>query len=323
MMWHDQWQHAFGAPPPDATSREVSVQEVLAELISGHRCAWFEPYEPTDRGKALLQALSRAAFGDAAEDIPWFVSEYELPVPPAWRTDIPFTYRCPDFACGDGRRVLIVELKTERGSYQGRQMSDYLRLARHKLPDSWTDVALLAPHRPGAKPQRDDRQRYAELTWADVPDFLTASFPGDGRAERLAAFLAADLATPHRAASTRQSQEGAREPVASQQEVDDADRCQAAVLHALCLAPSVAAAKSGDRTERGIDVAFQTVDVARRAQKRITQALAEAGFAEQVSVWLWQPSSTGVPTTEAGATAGRELRLAPRLRRKKHHLVSR
>ena len=73
------------------------------------------------------------AFGDHG-DAAWFVSEFYLPVPEAWRTEIPYTYRCPDFSCGAGDRVLIVELKTEQaGSHSARQMVDYLRLVRHKL----------------------------------------------------------------------------------------------------------------------------------------------------------------------------------------------
>ena len=177
---------------------------------SWRRCAWFEPYEPTPSGKAFLTALWRQSFGDDSQDVEWFVSEYELPVPPAWRADTPFTYRCPDFACGNGSRVFIVELKTERGSYQPRQMADYLRLTRYKLPDHWTDLALLGPHRPGATPAHDERQRYAELTWAGIPDLLRSSFPGDNGSARLCAFLAQDLALaaarprkPTRAAGAR------------------------------------------------------------------------------------------------------------------------
>lgn len=312
VRWHEHWLGAFGAPPVDPTSREVSVQEVLAELIAGHRCAWFEPYEPTGAGRAFLRGLWAAAVGDAGEQLPWFVSEYALPVPPAWRSDIPFTYRCPDFACGDGSRVLIVELKTERGSYQPRQMADYLRLARHKLPDCWTDVVLLGPHRPGASPPHDDRQRYAELTWAGVPALLREHFPNDVRAAQLCAFLGVELARLPSAAVSR-----AAVPVVVDDPVDveDAARGDAAVAHALRLAPSIATAAAGDRTERGIDVEFPTVETARHAQLRIAAALEEGGWADRVSVWLWQPSSSGKPTTDAGAAAGRELRLAPRLAR--------
>jgi hypothetical protein len=75
VRWHGHWLETFGVPPPDPTSREVSVQEVLAELIAGHRCAWFELYEPTEQGEQFLHALSRQAFGDANGAVRWFVSE--------------------------------------------------------------------------------------------------------------------------------------------------------------------------------------------------------------------------------------------------------
>lgn len=309
MTWQQDWVDVFGETPPDPTSREVSVQEVLAALIAGQRCAWFETYQPTDQGRAFLQGLWECAFGSGGP-VSWFVSEFELPVPSLWRADIPFTYRCPDFACGGEKQVLIVELKTERGSYSARQMADYLRLARHKLPDCRTDVVLLAPHRPGAMPSRDERQRYGELTWADVVELLPASFPGGGRAQQLTAFLLSDLARP------LESPGGIPAPRHGETGHDDdagrVARCQAAVMSALQLAPDVAAAKLGDHTNRGIDVAFATVDDARRAQQQVAQALQDADFGPQVSVWLWQITSGGQPTTDAGAETGRELRLAPR-----------
>lgn len=318
MSWLDQWLRSFGADPMDPTSREVCVQEVLAELIAGQRCAWFKSYSPTDQGRAFLASLWREAFSEGAPPISWFVSEYELPVPPAWREEIPFTYRCPDFACGDADRVLIVELKTERGSYSARQMADYLRLARHRLPQASTDVVLLGPHAPGAQPDHDARQRYAELTWTQVPALLAATFPGVPRAEQLSDFLGADLAM-HAARASRPTQDPPQDPVtttAPEEDVEQVERCAAAVLHALRMAPSLVAADS-HRLERGIDVAFPSVAAAREGKASVAAALRDASVGELVSVWLWQPSSTGRPTTEAGAETGVELRLAPR--RGKHN----
>jgi hypothetical protein len=74
-----------------------------------------------------------------------------------WRSDIPFAHRCPDFACGTDVRVLIVELKIERGTYQGAHKADYLRLVRRKLPRT-SATSHCSVH--------DDSQRYAELTLA-------------------------------------------------------------------------------------------------------------------------------------------------------------
>ena len=199
--------------------------------------------------------------------------------------------------------MLIIELKTERGSYQRRQMADYLRLARYKLPESWTDVILLGPHRPGASPNHDGRQRYAELTWADVPALLHRHFGDDPRASQLSAFLNAGLAHPS-ASSALVSR--------ALDTVDDVPLGDAAVGHALRLAPSVAKSAASDRTERGIDVEFPTVESARSAQGRVAAALDDAGWSDRVSVWLWQPASSGKPSTDAGALSGRELRLAPR-----------
>ena len=86
-------------------------------------------------------------------------------------------------------------------------------------------------------------------------------------------------------------------------------------MHAFRLAPSVAAARAGDRTERGIDVEFPTEAAARNAKAPIIEALRAEGFAELADVWLWRPESGGGPATTAGHRPRRELRLAPRLRR--------
>ena len=303
--WQDVWLDVFGSPPTDRTSREVSVQDVLTVLIAGKRLAWFKAERPTTTGSDFLRSMWRRGFGDAPEgDVEWFVSEYDLPVPPEWRDDIGLTYGCPDFACAVGDRVLIIELKTERRSYRRRQISDYLRLVRRKLPTAWTDVALLGPHRPNADPARDERQRYAEWTWHDIPDQLAEAFPDDDLAARLQTFLRDDLARPD-----------AVEPAVTTAvgEVTKTDRVDAAVAHALRMAPSVAEARPGDQVERGIDVAFPSVETAREAQQAVYAALDREGLSERVSVWLWQPSSLGVPATPAGRDTGRELRLAPKV----------
>jgi hypothetical protein len=318
MDWRESWESLFGEAPTDPTSREVSVQDVLATLIAGRKPVWFEAYGPTEGGRRFLEGLWAMGFGSGPGNaIEWFVSEYELPVPLEWREEIGLTYGCPDLACGVGDRVLIVELKTERGSYRARQMSDYLRLARHKHPDCWTDVALLGPHAPGAEPVHDDRQRYAELTWRDIASLLGTSFDGDRQAARLAEFLSVELARPLMGEPPFPSEKRPAVSVAEVQlqevEVSVQDKVEASVSHALRMAPSVASAKASDKTERGIDVEFSSDDEARTAQRAVKQALEENGYADTVSVWLWRPSSSGTPLTEAGKATDRELRLAPKL----------
>ena len=303
--WRDVWDATVGIPPVDGTSREVSVQEVLAELIAGRRCAWFVVNEPTREGAAFLTSLWRAAFGTAPAGIDWFTSEYELRVPEEWRAEIPFTYRCPDFACGTGEWVLVLELKTERRSYSPQQMRDYLRLARHRLPTAMTDVWLLGPHRPNASPPHDDKQRYGELTWHDVVRPLRESFAEHAVAEGLARFLEAGLA------AAAQGEGGALAPKSPAPILPVSDVAAAAAAHATRMAPSVAGARGGDKVERGIDVELWSPQVAREARSAVTDALEAGGWSDRVSVWQWTPASTGAPSTPAGDAAGRELRLAP------------
>lgn len=313
MTWQEFWYEIFGLDPPDRTSREVSVQETLAFLITGRKAAWFVQYVPTDEGATFLRALWVKAFGDApSEPFDWFVSEYELPVPVKWRDEIGLTYGCPDVACRSADRILIVELKTEAGSYRRRQMPDYLRLARCKHPTESLDLALLGPGRPPDAPACDDRQRYAELTWSEVPVLLSECFPGDVVASGLARFLTDGLALRSRperpAPSLAQFGSHVTSPPAGG---GNNARVAAAIEHALQLAPSVAGARPDDSTERGIDVAFAFDSDAQAARLAVKQALADHGFARRVTVWLWRRESTGKPATPAGAKEGRELRLAP------------
>lgn len=134
----------FGGEPTDRTSREVSVQDVLAELIAGQRAPWFQIFEPTGGGQDFLRSIARLAFDDEpVAPLSWFVSEYALPVPDEWRAEIGVSYGCPDFACGHEGYTFVIELKTERGSYRRCQMSDYLRLARRLHPDDRIDMVLL------------------------------------------------------------------------------------------------------------------------------------------------------------------------------------
>lgn len=257
MSWQEFWSETFGFDPPDRTSREVSVQEILAFLITGRKAAWLLPYDPTDDGATFLRALWAKAFGNAPDGpFDWFVSEYELPVPLEWRDEIGFTYRCPDLACRSADRILIVELKTEPGSYRRRQMSDYLRLARSKHPTERLDVGLLGPVRASDAPACDDRQRYAELTWSEIPQLLTGSFPGNVTGSGLAHFLTDGLTLPSQPGVAPSSRAPSKhDPIVA-----------TAIEHALQLAPSVAEARPGDGTERGIDVAFSSKrDVAWRS----------------------------------------------------------
>ena len=134
MTWQATWWEIFGEEPPIPGSREESVQDVLSTLVAGRDCAWFEPYTPTGDGAGFLTALWLMAFDAEVGEPEWFVSEYALPVPPEWREAIPYTYRCVDLACGDRERLLIVELKTEAGSYRADQIPDYLRRCDTAIP---------------------------------------------------------------------------------------------------------------------------------------------------------------------------------------------
>ena len=181
--WRITWHGIFGQPPSRPSSREESAQVVLAGLLFGVSPANFLRYPPTPEGVRFLAEVWSAAFGAGPGlHVSWAVNEYRMPVPPDLRGEIPFTYRCPDLACGVGEdRVVIVELKTEPNSYDPGQITDYLRLAHRMHPEAHVDVILLATHRPGGSPTRSHNQRYAELTWAEVAPMFGTSFEGTRR----------------------------------------------------------------------------------------------------------------------------------------------
>jgi hypothetical protein len=303
MTWHRYWHGAFGGSPPRPSSREESVQDVLAELFVGVRPPWFLPHTPTAGGKRLLHELHRAAFPDGSNaDATWVVSEYQLPVPAEWRAEIGLTYGCPDFACAMGERIVILELKTERGSYRARQAADYLRLARSLHPKAPVDLVLLGPHRPGAKPPLQEAQRYAEMTWDQVPPMLREALPGCGLAGQLGRFIEDNFITP-RSPETAVERSNPTEQVS--------DRIATAIDQALHIAPTLVARPAEPDSQRGIDVVFANEADARAAESHIRSALTAAGH-ERVTTWLWRGSSGGTPTTPSGRDSGMELRLAPR-----------
>ncbi len=192
-------------------------------------------------------------------------------------------------------------------------MSDYLRLARFKHPTERLDVGLLGPVRTSDAPACDDRQRYAEMTWPEIPELLTRSFPGNVMGSGLAHFLTDGLALSSRpqVPPPSRAQSKLAAPFAGRAAVSHDPMVAAAVEHALQLAPSVAEARPGDSTERGIDVVFASERDARGARLAVKQALAENRFQGRITVWVWRTESTGKPLTPAGAEQGRELRLAP------------
>jgi hypothetical protein len=224
-----------------------------------------------------------------------------------WREEIGLTYGCPDFACGTEDRILIIELKTERGSYRARQASDYLRLARRLHPAAPIDFILLAGHRPRASPICDGQQRYAEMTWAQLPELLQVAVPDSPLAPQLAAFIASSL---NPAPDLHEMTSPSDQPPPSAL-LDDL--IATAADQALHIAPALQANPTDNSAERGIDVRFASNRDARAAEARIRGALTAAGYTS-VTTWLWQRSSGGTPTTPAGRETGIELRLAPKRR---------
>lgn len=309
IWWHEAWLDCVGSPPARPSSREESVQQLLAQLLLGRTPADFMRYPLTTAGHRVITAIWRRAFHDVPSEIDWFVSEYELPVPPEWRDEIRLTYRAPDFACGVGNRILIIELKTEWGSYAKAQITDFLRLARRLHPDAHIDLLLLEERIRGASQDLDGRQRYAEMTWSQLASILRTEVPEQDLAIGLYRFLDTSLAGGSAAqsgatcASQPQSLSQATAPLRA--------LIATAVDQALRMAPALEAAPTDTRLARGIDVPFESVADLRVAEVSVREALEATGHAG-ISTWLWRTTSSGPPATPAGRDSGFELRLQPK-----------
>jgi len=292
MTWPDTWRAIFGSDPPKPSSREESVQEVLARLIAGRAAKWFEPYETTPGGACFLAGVAEAAFADAPSTPPdWFVSEYELPVPDDDRLRRGKTYGCPDFAAAWGRRLVVIELKTERGSVRAAQPVGYLELAALKHPGWLVDLVLFGPHRPLLAPPLGEGQRYGELTWADVVSLLASCWPDDESASRLAAFLSDQFpAVP-----------AAREPGPA-----SAGPPPLALEAARLAVEQAGAFLAGERTAAALDLRFDAADDARAVARAVN---AQLSVKSPWSLWVWTTTTGGQPLTEAGRASGIEVRL--------------
>lgn len=299
--WHKPWLEAFGSPPTSPTSREESAQEVLSNIFLGLSPAYFLRYAVTPDGERVVKAIWAEAFGSPpAGNLDWLVSEYELPVPREWREETGLSYRAPDLVCGVGSHILILELKTEWRSYSKAQISDFFRLARRLHPDAQIDLILLEERLRGAHQKLDARQRYAELTWAQVATVLRTELPDRDLPVRLASFIDASLPgtrPPAKAMSVL-------EETAAQQE----NLVSTAIDQALHIAPAIELDPNNKNLIRGIDVPFGSESDARDAEAAIRQALVRSGH-HGVTTWLWRGASGGVPATPAGRDTGIELRL--------------
>ncbi len=143
-------------------------------------------------------------------------------------------------------------------------------------------------------PTLDGRQRYAKLTWTDILPINADVFCDDPLAAKLTEFL-----------DTVVIPAPAMKPA-----LEPNDRIDAAVFHAMRIAPALNGKVGDTKADRGKDVAFIDVEEARVAERAIRAALADAGL-EKVTTWLWRPQSSGTPQTDSGAEVGFELRLAP------------
>lgn len=137
---------------------EEYVQRLLTMLIlDAPYPRWNSAHPPSPRGAQFLESLEELSYGDAG---PWtepdFVDELDLP----GRHDGE-RGSAPDWAVRDGRRLWMIELKTEAGSHRPAQLPAYYELGRHHHPAHRIDLTYLTgplrkdpPPAPGGRASR-------------------------------------------------------------------------------------------------------------------------------------------------------------------------
>lgn len=118
-----------------------------------------------DQGVAFFKALDLLSFGTTSwTTAPTFIDEITMPK----RLDDELS-ASPDWTLVFDDRVWMIELKTERGSHRASQIPHYLDLASHHYPGRALDVTHLTGPLVKPPPPLGSGQRYAHLTWDQVP----------------------------------------------------------------------------------------------------------------------------------------------------------
>ncbi len=162
--------------------REEFLQRLVTTLIcGGDPPRWNTPCRPSARGIRFLKLLDILAHGietPAHDDDPdVFVDEYLLP-----KVDASAKDGWPDWAVlWPGRRVWIIELKTERGSHRADQLSYYLALAAAAHAGLPIDLTYITGPLSKPEPELIQGQRYSHLQWTQVLELIEAAWGADDR----------------------------------------------------------------------------------------------------------------------------------------------
>jgi hypothetical protein len=151
------------------SGREAYVEMLLASLIVGTRPPKMnKPFSPSQMGIRILQEIDAKSFGilQWTED-PKFVWELCLVKRPQDQEN-----RWPDLAVLWPNRILLLELKVERGSIRKEQVEDYIDLAQYHYPSRQIDLILITTDPVERVPRIPENARYKNLTWKEVAQII-------------------------------------------------------------------------------------------------------------------------------------------------------
>jgi hypothetical protein len=295
-------------------NRECFVQHALACLIVGGRPPGSnKAAAPSPRGRKFLNRLDNAAFGrsDWTSEVR-FVCEFKLP-----KALDAAENRWPDFGVYDGRRLMLIELKTEYGSVRRGQLQEQVNLARHHHPERRVDLLYIAPDEAVDERVTCTDGKFATLRWAqvasDVLNVWGAESPTlaeHGYAhlfaeylQQLEPFQTQRIPSPIRGRRTR----AAPTDTATIPKTDRADDTHRVVLAAMRCESS--------KRQQVADVLWPSEAVAESFLVQARTLIQEHNRLApspilHASPWVWTPRQRGSALTDSGRATGVELRFS-------------
>lgn len=280
---------------------EGTAQRYLTALLIGAPHYGYNKSWPlSERGVLFTRLLHEATFGPAPEDDPRFVNELEF----RDRTAVDHGWLWPSL-------VFLVELKTDRRSHTPGQLAGYLDRAREEYPGRQVNLMYVTPPMTVADPDHMPADcQYGLMPWPAVLPVARETWgeSDDPREQRCLSLLHEHLARvgalteaqprprPRRAPEEPLPAEWAEVLVAAVERAGEA----AAGRRVAVVVPPVLT-DGAEFVER--------LEQLRRGLRHALDAHPDPAL-RQVTIWRWTGSG-GRAYTEAGRTAGVELRLTP------------
>jgi hypothetical protein len=278
--------------------REEYVQRLLTQLIlDAPYPRWNTESTPSADGLRFLAMLEELSFASAGSwDEPVYVDELDLPKRHEGEKG-----SAPDLALRDGKRLWLIELKTEAGSHRADQIPAYYELGRHHFPSHHLDMTYLTGPLTKPVPAVPDGCRYAHVTWDAVLPLIEEVW-GDSQPVQPSVTMLREVLEGLGSGWTQWRVDrlgiSAADLKATRDPVDEA--------------LELARATAADHRQRALEFRPGSLEALQQLRHDVLAAIRSTGQAGLLHVrpWLWQVTSGGRPLTVSGNDVGYELRLS-------------